>query len=219
MRPLKLLKKIASTNKLSHNFAEHVTTEYPLWKICYRTSVIKYLLAIRKRCFLFSQTLGEREASSQEGTTISVMGYPKFPERPSPPCMYGTTPSSTLVASCNYRSPCPNSLQAVRETSVLWKLQWIQGLKGYFWSVKSIRRVPTVLTAYVSWILTRPLILRGIPQKNSRGQKKRKYLDACLGQRHQFSSFVYSVAVIHGLEADATLKCLIRIHEDKWWQP
>ena len=218
MRPLKLLKKIASTNKLSHNFAEHVTTEYPLWKICYRTSVIKYLLAIRKHSFLFSQNSGEREASSQEGTKKFVMGYPKCPERPSPPCMYGTTSSSTLVESCKYRIPCPNVLQAARETSVLWKLQLIQGVNGYFWSGKSIRRVPTVFTTYVSWILTRPPILRGTQQKKLQGAEKEEVFGRLSRSEAPISSFVYSVVVIHGLEADGTLKCLISLHEDKWWQ-
>ena len=56
------------------------------------------------------------------------------------------------------------------------------------------------------------------PAKKLQGAEKEEVFGRLSRSEAPISSFVYSVVVIHGLEADATLKCLIRLHEDKWWQ-
>ena len=53
--------------------------------------------------------------------------------------------------------------------------------------------------------------LQKMPEKSlgvSERDKKRKYLDSCLQQRHHFSPFVVSINGILGTEAEAKLKCL-----------
>jgi hypothetical protein len=47
-------------------------------------------------------------------------------------------------------------------------------------------------------------------------EKKKKYLEACLGQRHRFSPFVVSTDGLLGKEAKTLLKKLSALLAKKW---
>jgi hypothetical protein len=50
-------------------------------------------------------------------------------------------------------------------------------------------------------------------------EKKQKYLEACLGQRHQISLFVVSTDGLFGTEAKTLLKKLSGLLAEKWEKP
>jgi hypothetical protein len=51
------------------------------------------------------------------------------------------------------------------------------------------------------------------------GEKKKKYLEACLGQRHHFSPFVVSTDGLPGKEAKSLLKKWSALLAKKWEKP